>query len=61
MTAHVMKGDREKCLESGMDDYVSKPINVEELFGVIEKFSHKLKDHKKEKPFPSLKKTEARS
>jgi len=61
MTAHAMKGDREKCLESGMDDYVSKPINVEELFGVIEKFSHKLKDHKKEKPFPSLKKTEARS
>ena len=58
MTANAMKGDREKCLESGMDDYVSKPINVEELFGVIEKFSRKLKDHKKKKPFPSLKKTE---
>ncbi len=61
MTANAMKGDREKCLESGMDDYISKPINVEKLFGVIEKFSHKLKDHKKEKPFPSLKKTEAKS
>jgi CheY-like chemotaxis protein len=61
MTAHAMKGDREKCLESGMDDYISKPINVEELFGVIEKFSPKLNNHKKIKFFPSLKKTEARS
>jgi len=61
MTAHAMKGDRKKCLESGMDDYVSKPINVEKLFRVIEKFSHKLKNHKKEKPLPSLKNTEVRS
>ena len=57
MTAHAMKGDREKCLESGMDDYVSKPINVENLFGVIEKFSRKLNNHKNIKSFPSLKKT----
>ena len=61
MTAHAMKGDRDKCLESGMDGYVSKPINVEELFGVIDKFSPKLKNHKKKRPFPSLKKTEASS
>jgi two-component system, sensor histidine kinase and response regulator len=31
MTAHVMKGDRERCIDSGMDGYVSKPINVSEL------------------------------
>ena len=31
MTAHVMKGDREKCLDVGMDGYVAKPLNVDKL------------------------------
>ncbi|MBM3242137.1 response regulator [Candidatus Poribacteria bacterium] len=36
MTAHAMKGDRERCLEAGMDNYVSKPIKAQELFDAIE-------------------------
>ncbi|MBI3099923.1 MAG: response regulator [Planctomycetes bacterium] len=35
MTAFAMKGDMEKCLQAGMDGYVSKPIRPEELFSVI--------------------------
>lgn len=37
MTAHAMKGDRQKCLESGMNDYVSKPVNPNELVNAIER------------------------
>jgi len=36
MTAHTMKGDRERCLAAGMDGYVAKPIKPAEFFGVIE-------------------------
>jgi len=32
-----MKGDREKCIAAGMDDYLSKPIKTEKLFAMIEK------------------------
>ena len=38
MTANAMKGDREKCIESGMNDYISKPIHIEELFSVLKKW-----------------------
>jgi two-component system sensor histidine kinase/response regulator len=37
MTAHAMKGDREKCLASGMDGYITKPIQIRELLEVIDK------------------------
>jgi PAS domain S-box-containing protein len=37
MTAHAMKGDRERCLLAGMDDYISKPIEPQELLAAIEK------------------------
>jgi CheY-like chemotaxis protein len=38
MTAHAMKGDREKCLQAGMDDYITKPIKRELVFEMIEKW-----------------------
>ena len=41
MTAHALQGDRERCLEAGMDDYVSKPINPDILFEMLEKWSAK--------------------
>ena len=37
LTAHAMKGDRERCLEAGMDAYVAKPVNAEELFATLER------------------------
>ena len=38
MTASAMAGDREKCLRSGMDDYVSKPFTRDQLLRVINKW-----------------------
>ena len=38
MTAHAMKGDREMCLESGMNDYITKPIKRETVFEMIQRY-----------------------
>lgn len=38
LTAHAMNGDREKCLEAGMDDYVSKPYGIKQLVAVLKKW-----------------------
>jgi two-component system, sensor histidine kinase and response regulator len=39
VTAHVMPGDREHCLQAGMDAYLAKPVRSQELFEVIERFT----------------------
>jgi signal transduction histidine kinase/DNA-binding response OmpR family regulator/HPt (histidine-containing phosphotransfer) domain-containing protein len=38
MTAHAMRGDREQCLEAGMDGYLSKPIHSNDLRGALEQY-----------------------
>ncbi len=38
ITAHALQGDRDKCIEAGLDDYISKPIKLEELALVLSKY-----------------------
>ena len=45
MTAHAMKGDRERCLEAGMDGYLSKPVTSKELGSAISKALGSLSNH----------------
>ncbi len=60
MTAYAMKGDREKCLEAGMNEYISKPVQVEKLAALLEEWIGKsihedniaLEDNKAEKNEP---------
>ena len=42
MTANAMQGDRDKCIEAGMDDYMSKPIKINDLIRVINFWGEKI-------------------
>ncbi len=46
MTANSMQGDREECLRAGMDDYISKPVNIIELVNIIEKWALEIRAQK---------------
>ncbi len=39
MTANAMKGDRELCIDAGMDDYIAKPVRSDELYSILEKYA----------------------
>jgi signal transduction histidine kinase/DNA-binding response OmpR family regulator len=55
MTAHVMQGDRERCLEAGMDAYVSKPIQAMDLLETMERLVPELINAESEPPLePSV-------
>jgi CheY-like chemotaxis protein len=47
MTANVMQGDRDDCIQAGMDDYMSKPIELQELLNQLEKWALVLKERRK--------------
>ena len=46
MTANVMQGDREECMQSGMNDYISKPVELNELLAILEKWALVVKEKK---------------
>jgi CheY-like chemotaxis protein len=46
MTANAMQGDREICIETGMDDYISKPVRVEEMHDILVKWAEIIYEEK---------------
>jgi len=47
MTANVLQGDRDDCMQSGMDDYISKPIEMQDLLTQLAKWGQVIKDKKR--------------
>jgi len=42
MTANAMPGDRQHCLDAGMDDYLSKPVRVDQIAAVLERLPQRV-------------------
>ena len=63
MTAHAMQGDRDRCIEAGMDDYIAKPLDKRVLFTTIERWGKNIDTEKSDKkrfrtaPFVDVEKT----
>lgn len=45
MTANAMKGDKDRCLEAGMDDFLAKPFKSKDLLGLIQNWVAKTHNH----------------
>ncbi|MBI1291172.1 response regulator [bacterium] len=54
MTAEALKGDRERCLEAGMDDYLTKPIDAQHLYRVVEQYLPKQQPREGNETTPSI-------
>ncbi len=50
VTAHAMKGDRERCLAAGMDDYITKPIDIDQLQETLEQYTPELAQKSDDSP-----------
>ncbi|MCA8938450.1 MAG: response regulator, partial [Planctomycetes bacterium] len=46
MTANAMQGDREKCLDAGMDDYISKPVTIQAIRSIVQRVANRELAHK---------------